>query len=173
MRLKILIGSAFCVLLGAFSTGVQAQTPKYGHMNLGNLLEQLPATAKANTALTAVGDSLGKVADSMGKAFETAYKKLETDYSSRTLTPVQFEERKAALQKQQADLQEFDTKAQAYLEDRRNSLLEPILTEVREAIKVVAKENGYLMVFDISSGAMLFAAEADDVTELVKKKMGM
>ena len=62
------------------------------------------------------------------------------------------------------------TKAQAYLEDRRNSLLEPILTEVREAIKVVAKENGYLMVFDISSGAMLFAAETDDVTELVKKK---
>jgi hypothetical protein len=29
------------------------------------------------------------------------------------------------------------------------------------------------MIFDTSSGAMLFAAESDDVTALVKKKLGL
>jgi outer membrane protein len=173
MHLKNFIGPALVLLISALTVTAQAQTPKYGHMNLGNLLEQLPATAQANASLNTVSDSLGIVADSMGKAFEAAYKKLETDYTSRTLTPVQFEERKAALQKQQGLLQEFDTKAQAFIEERRNALLEPILKEVQAAIKAVAKENSYLMIFDVSSGAMLFAGETEDVTELVKKKMGL
>ncbi|MBC7774905.1 MAG: OmpH family outer membrane protein, partial [Phycisphaerae bacterium] len=39
--------------------------------------------------------------------------------------------------------------------------------------KAVAKENGYAMVFDTSTGAMLFASDSDDLTELVKKKLGL
>lgn len=173
MYFKISIGLMLGLLLSALAVPAQAQTPKYGHMNLGNLLEKVPATTQANAALVRVSDSLSVVADSLGKAFEAAYLKLETDYNGRTLTPVQFEERKAALQKQQAELQEFDTKAQAHLEERRNALLEPILLEIQEAVRAVAKENGYLMVFDVSTGAMLFANETEDITELVKKKMGI
>ena len=56
---------------------------------------------------------------------------------------------------------------------RREDLLKPILTRVEDAVKAVATENSYLMIFDTSSGAFLFAAESDDVSPLVKKKLGM
>lgn len=55
---------------------------------------------------------------------------------------------------------------------KREELLKPILTKVDDAIKAVAKESGYAMIFDTSTGAMLFAADTDDVTALMKRNWG-
>ncbi|HNE30253.1 MAG TPA: OmpH family outer membrane protein, partial [Saprospiraceae bacterium] len=77
------------------------------------------------------------------------------------------------LQKQQAYIQKFEEDAQQKVAAKRDELLQPILDKIDAAVKAVAKENGYLMIFDTSSGAMLFAADTEDVTELVKKKLGM
>ena len=56
---------------------------------------------------------------------------------------------------------------------KREELLKPILVRVDDAVKSIAVDNQYLMIFDTSSGSMLFAAETEDVTALVKKKMGI
>jgi outer membrane protein len=77
------------------------------------------------------------------------------------------------LQKDQEAIQKFEQDAQQMVSTERERLLKPILERVDAAIKAVAIENQYLMVFDTSSGSMLFAAETEDVTALVKKKMGI
>jgi outer membrane protein len=160
------------MLIGATALTAQAQ-PKYGHMNLGNLLEMLPETKKANDAMKLYTDSLAAKDEAMAKSFQEAYAALEKDYNAGLLTPVQAQTRQAELQKQQEDIQKFEQGAQQMAAARREQLLGPILEKVEAAIKEVAKENGYLMVFDTSSGVTLFAAEADDVTALVKKKLGL
>ena len=161
----------FALLVGAT---LNAQTaPKYGHMNLGNLLELLPDTKKANDDLKVYADKLGAKDDSLGRALQAAAELLQKEYDAGLLTPVQAQARQADLQKQQEYLQKFEQDANQMVTAKREELLKPILTKVDEAIKSVAKENGYAMIFDTSTGSMLFAAETDDVTALVKKKLGI
>lgn len=160
------------VLIGATTLSAQTQA-KYGHMNLGNLLELLPDTKKANDAMKIYTDSLGAKDEAMTKAFQEAYAVLEKDYNSGVLTPVQTQTRQAELQKQQEAIQKFEQDAQQLAAAKREELLTPILAKVEAAIKEVAKEKGYLMVFDTSSGVTLFAAESDDVSAFVKQKLGL
>lgn len=160
------------LLLGA--TALSAQTaPKYGHMNLGNLLEEMPDTKKANDDLKMFTDKLTAKDDSLQKAFQAAYETLEKEYKAQILTPIVVQQRQAELQKQQEFIQKFEQDAQQIVAAKREELLKPILTKINDAVKAVAKESGYAMVFDTSSGVMLFAAESDDVTALVKKKLGI
>ncbi|MBK8554305.1 MAG: OmpH family outer membrane protein [Lewinellaceae bacterium] len=170
--MRNLICFTLVLLLGAAT--VQAQTPatKYGHMNLGNLLDELPSTIAANTTLNALAASLTAKGDSMAAVFQAEYAQLEKEYNEGALTPVQAQQRQIALQKKQEEIKAFEEDAQKQLDGRRNELLEPILGQVDKALREIAKEQGYLMIFDVSSGAMLFADEADDVTPLLKKKMG-
>lgn len=162
----------FSLLLSAFA--LQAQTsPKYGHMNLGNLLEMLPDTKKANDELKVFADKLTALDDSMGMALRNAIDTFQTRYEAGILTPVQAQQQEAKLQKQQQDLQKFEQEANEKVAAKREELLKPILTKVDEAIKAVAKEGGYAMIFDTSTGAMLFATDTDDITEAVKKKLGI
>jgi len=161
----------FALLLSA---SLSAQTaPKYGHMNLGNLLEFLPETKKADDEIKAFANALGAKDDSLGRALQAGAELLQKEYDSGVLTPLQAQQRQAELQKQQEFLQKFEQEANQMVTTKREALLKPILSKVDEAIKAVAKENGYAMIFDTSTGAMLFATESDDVTELVKKKMGL
>ncbi len=156
------------------SATLSAQTaPKYGHMNLGNLLELLPATKAANDQLKVFADQLSAKDDSLGRALQAGAELLQKEYDAGMLTPVQAQMRQAELQKQQEFLQKFEQDANQMVSSKREELLTPILTKVDEAIKAVAKENGYAMIFDTSTGAMLFATETDDVTALVKSKLGI
>ena len=161
------------VLFLATASGSAQAALKYGHMNLGNLLESLPETKKANDDLKVFADKLAAKDDSLTKDFTAKYNQLEKDYADGNVPPVKLEERKAALQKQQEDIQKFEQYAQTLISTKRDELLRPILDKINKAVEAVAKESGYLMIFDTSSGVMLFAADADDVSAPVKKKLGI
>ena len=45
--------------------------------------------------------------------------------------------------------------------------------KVKDAVDSVAKENGYTYIFDSGTGVMLYMPEGDDVSNLVKKKLGI
>lgn len=166
----------FCFLLallvGASALQAQAQS-KYGHMNLGNLLALMPETQKANDDLKVYTDKLGMQDDSLTKAFQAAYSQLETEYNGGLLTPVVAQQRQAELQKQQEFIQKFEQEAQQMVAAKREELLKPILTKITDAVKAVAVENKYMMIFDTSSGIMLYADDTEDVTAIVKKKLGI
>lgn len=157
-----------------FCANLSAQNaPKYGHMNLGNLLELMPDTKKANDALKIFADRLTAIDDSLGRTLQAGAEALQKEYDAGLLTPIQAQQRQAELQKQQEYLQKFEQDAQQQVSAKREELLKPILDKVDEAIRAVAKENGYAMIFDTSSGAMLFAADTEDVTAMVKSKLGL
>ena len=58
------------------------------------------------------------------------------------------------------------------LAQMEQNLLAPMIERVREAIDAVGKEHGYLYIFDTSTGVTLYNG-GDDVTDLVKTKLGM
>jgi outer membrane protein len=161
------------LLIFLTSGALVAQDDKYGFTNLGNLLDVLPETKVAEKVLNDYADSLSSVGIAKSKAFEEAYATIERKYSAGQLTPQQIQQAQVDLERQQRELQAFDKQAQEWGAQRRNELLAPILDRVLGAISEVAREGGYLMVFDTSSGALLFADEAWDITADVNKKLGI
>jgi len=53
-------------------------------------------------------------------------------------------------------------------------LLKPLNDKYLKVVQAVAKENGYTFIFDLATGVVAYYPEnSGDVTELVKKKMGI
>ena len=171
MNRSVFIKAGFLLITLVGSLQLNAQ--KYGHLNFGNFLEKFPAVEESTTKLKTLNDSLATVNEKMSKEFEAFYTQAEKDNAEGKLTRIQLEETQKQLQTKQAELQGFQESAEKMIQDRRASLLKPILDRVQNAIKEVAKENGYAMIFDTSAGTTLFAQESDDITALVKKKLGM
>lgn len=161
------------LVFGAISLSAQTGPSKYGHMNLGNVLSEMPATAQADKQLRIFADSLSQKDSLMTDAFQAAYLQLKKEYEEKSLTAVQVQQRQMELEKQRQAIQDFEKAAQEQIEAKRGEMLKPIFDRIETAIKEVAKENGFLMIFDIGTGSMLFAAESIDITPLVKMKLGL
>ena len=70
-------------------------------------------------------------------------------------------------------ISDFQQSAEDKIGAQKQKLYEPIMKKVNDAIQTVAKANGYTYIFDASSGALLFAAESDDVLPLLKKQLNL
>jgi outer membrane protein len=174
MSFKSILIASLAFVFSVSVASAQTAPTKYGHMNLGNLLESLPESQKANEVLNAFTKPIAARLDSLTKIFEATAAQLDKEFNvDGTLTRVEAQKRYEALQKDQAFLTQLQQSAEQEVAKKREELLQPILTKVEEAVKAVGKENGYLMIFDTSTGAMLFALETEDVTPLVKKKIGL
>ena len=72
-------------------------------------------------------------------------------------------------------IQDFQTNAQTQFQDKQAELFQPIMAKVDKAIKDVGKENGFLYVFDVAKGALLYFDEtkSTNVMPLAKAKLGL
>ena len=162
---KIFFSLTLCTL------AIVCNAQKIGHLNSGNLLAQMPQVAKADTVLNFYQKDLLSKGDTLAKIFETDYKVFMEAYNAGTLSAVQSQKRQEELQKSQQYLQAYAQDVEQKVTTLRRQLLQPIMGEMEEAIRVVAKENGFTVVFDTSNGSALYAAEGDDITALVKVKL--
>jgi outer membrane protein len=70
-------------------------------------------------------------------------------------------------------IQLFSVRANAQLDEKKNQLLQPVITRVDNAIKAVAAEQGFIFVID--GGQMLFTDEKKciNILPLVKARLGV
>jgi outer membrane protein len=156
----------------AFCASLQAQQ-KMGHLNSGNLLEQLPEVAKADTLLAKYRDSLIAKGQLLVVKFEADYKAYIEEANKGTLPPVQAKQKEEALQKQQQGIDAYRQEMDQKIGARRQAYLKPILEKVDGAIKSIGKEKNYAFIFDTSTGGTLFALESEDISAAVKAKLGL
>ncbi len=142
-------------------------------MNLGNVLELLPEVKTANDALSQYTTAIQMKGDSMSKAFEQKVTKFESDYQAGLLTANQALELQTTLQKEDQFLRDYSAAAEQQIGQKRGELLNPILKRVTDAVSAVAKEGGYAMIFDTSTGVALYALETEDISSKVKTKLGL
>ena len=167
---KVLLILTLVVLFG--STLLYGQ--KYGHCNLGSLIALMPETKAADSQLEAYQKELVAKGEDMATKFQENYAAFVKDAQSGDMTPKQQQERQNALQQEQQAIQEYEQEINQKLSEKREELLKPLFDKASEAIKAVAKENGYVMIFDTSVfNAVLFANDTDDVMPLVKTKLGL
>ncbi len=148
-------------------------TQKIGHLNAGNLLSMMPETPLADTALSKFRDSMIVFGDSVAAKFKERAEAFMKDYEAGKIPPVEAEKMQERLRREQAGIQNFAQQIDQAINIKRQMLLAPILERIDKALKEVAKENGFDMIFDEGSGAMLFTADSQDVMPMMKTKLGL
>ena len=95
------------------------------------------------------------------------------DYGAAMMEAVR-EERLREIDSLQQIISSFEETAQAELQKSQLKLMKPLNDKYLKVVQAVAKENGYTFIFDIASGMVAYHPETTgDVTDLVKKKMGI
>lgn len=150
---------------------VSAQTLKIGVVDSEAVFTSHPDFKTAQT----------KVANT-SKKFEEEYGKLREQYEAKVAEfkkldqaaePQSILERKGKdLQDLTNRIQQFEQEAQQAIQREQEAQLQPLQQKVIEAVEAVAKENGFSVIQE--KGALIYyAAPVEDITPLVKKKLGI
>jgi outer membrane protein len=169
--MKRFIGIASLLFLFAF-TG-QAQNFKFGHINSDELIQAMPEFDSATKKLEAFRQELINNLELMTVELNNksdAYQK-----ESKNLTDIVKQTKEQELYDLNRRIQEFQTNAQELLQNKNVELFQPIYTKVDKAIKDVGKENGFVYVFDVAKGSLLYFDEtkSTNVMALAKAKLGL
>jgi outer membrane protein len=170
--MKKLIGLFVILFLSAGTMSMFAQTQKFGHINVSELLSVMPERETAQVELQAFAVELEDELEIMQTELEKKYS--EYLKNEKTLNDVVKASRQQELQNLQTRIQDYQGTAQQNYAKKESELLQPILNKANKAIQEVGKENGFTYIFDISTGAVVYFAEnTTDVMDLVKKKLGI
>jgi outer membrane protein len=169
--MKYVLGIALCLFLGTVS--MQAQ--KFGYVDSNALLEGMPKVKEAESNLEALNKQLQDKGQKKMEDFQVKYEELQRKVQAGDITPKDQDAQTALLEEERNKILQYDQDMQKQMAEKRDSLLAPILEEVRTAIQTVAKDNGYTYVFDGSPGVgvLLYADDSTNLTSLVKAKLGI
>ena len=150
--------SASILLLAIFSfftTSFAVAQSKTAHINFSELVQLLPEFKTASETLQKL----------------TKDDALEKDQATM---PAAIKDLKIKdLQDLQKKYEEFKQTAQTDIQKKREALFSPIVKKAKDAVEQIAKEKGYGYVIDSSAAQYVYMNPADNILELVKKKLGL
>ena len=172
--MKRFIGIAALTIFVAFAgQNSMAQSFKFGHVNSDELIQALPEYDSANVRLEKFRKELVNYLELMSVEFQNkndAYSK-----ESKNLTDLVKKTKETELVDLQRKIQEFQTNAQQQMQDKNVEFFKPVYERVDKAVKDVGKENGFLYIFDVAKGALLYFDEtkSTNVMPLCRAKLGL
>lgn len=169
MRNVIRTMIAMAVLMLA-AAPLAAQTPtKIGFINTQRVIQEAPGTADAQQTLQREMQAL----ESQVTAMQDSLNAMQQDYQQRSLV-MSADAKQRREQEIVAKRNEFGQRAQTIQQQaqrRQQEIMEPLMQKVEEAIGEVRKAEGYAIVFDAASDAIVSADPALDLTQKVIDKL--
>ena len=163
---SLLIAAA--LFMGASQT-ISAQA-KVAHINVQELMSNMPDMKAANTQL----EKIGKTYDGEYRTMVTEYqaKLKKYDEEAATVGDAVNQTRQKEVQDMGERIQQYQQNAQKELQQKQEDILKPILEKSRLAIQKVAKGKGFQYVLDSSTGSGVLLADGPDLLADVKKELG-
>ena len=163
---KIILFAAMALV----SLTVSAQG-KFAYVNFNELVMLMPEADAARTTMNAAS----KEADDTYKTMleEAQSKFAEYQQKQASWTPAIKESKEKELSDIQNRIQEFQQSIQAELQQQQNQLMEPIYKKAQETLEKLAKDGGFLMVFDASQYLYVDKAQCKDLTPDARKALGI
>lgn len=164
MMKKLIVAGVMA--LGVFSASAQT---KIGYVSTDELIGVMPEAEKADAELKDYQASLSQQGQDMMKDLGIKDSLFVKDSAklSASMKEIKRNELITLYQK----VQGWQTQAQEMYQAKAQEKIAPIRTKAMDAIRIVAKENGYSYVLDIN--AVIVAPPGDDILPLVKKKLGI
>ena len=159
------------VVLFAFKTGVYGQQ-KWGHVNSNEIVQAMPEFKQMTEAVEKKKKDAQVKVQQMYDTYQLKIKELN-QYGGSMMQAIR-EERAKEIDSLKNSIQIYEQSESAHIQEFQDKLLKPLNDKYIKILGVVAKENGYTYIFDLSSGSIVYHPDnAGDVSELVKKKLGI
>ncbi len=147
-----------------------AQTFKAGVVDTQSIMAGMPETAAAQTKL---GEVQKKYQDEFSR-LEAEYTRMVDEYQKmgQDELPAIRERKTREISDYQMKIQQFEQTAGQDLQQQQQTLMQPIIQKIKDAIDAVGREGGYSMIQE-KDAVLFFAAPVDDITPQVKGKLGI
>lgn len=160
-------------LILAFAAAAPALAQKSAYCNSGAVLAQMPELKQADSDLQGFQTQLIKKSEQMEKQFQANKAEFQRKVAADQISREDMEAGSDALYREDKGIKEFEKEAQNKVAAKREELLKPILEKLNTAVRDVAKQLGYAFVFDIRTQGQFYGKESLDLSEQVKKKLGI
>lgn len=169
--LKIMAVLMFTV---ASYTAANAQSLKFGHIDLQALVQVMPERTAAEAEFNAFQGELEEILGEMQKDYQAKLGEFEA--MGEEVSDIKRNAKIAEIQDVQQRIQNYQVTAQQQVQQKQAELLGPVFDKAEKAIEDVAKEQGLIYVFDSGAGnrTILYKSnQSVDVLPLVKAKLGI
>ncbi|MFC2124958.1 OmpH family outer membrane protein [Bacteroidota bacterium] len=174
MKTKFLYVFAAIFLVG-FTVKAQSGM-KIGYTNVDYILSLLPEAKEIEAELSAYTKQLESQLQSKAEEYQTKAMDLQQKMQSGDIIPAVAQDKQDELRNLEASIQKFQRDADASLQNKRVTLLQPAYDKIQKAINEVSEENEYTHVFSSDAGMMpvlLYARDEDNITNLILTKLGV
>ncbi|MDR2584672.1 MAG: OmpH family outer membrane protein [Prevotellaceae bacterium] len=156
----------FISLFCCFAAVVQAQTPKFGHINVQELVDLMP---ERDSAVVSYQKYFAQTEETfVGMQNELQMKYAEYQQKNATWTAAILETKQREIQEINSRLEAFRENASQDLEQMQTILFAPVYNKANDAIKKVAKDLGLIYVFN--STGMPYIDDTQSIHLLDKAK---
>lgn len=166
------------VLVMVFGLGTiisQAQTStKIGYADVDYIMSQMPEYKQVESDLKTLQTQLKNQIDTKYAEFQKKYQDYNQNINTM-LEAVRANTERELTQLQQ-NLEKLQQDAQTTIQNKQTQLMQPLYVKIGDAMKAVAKENGYNMILSAQVGGLDVVLYADDnanVSDVVLKKLGV
>ncbi|MDC6361405.1 MULTISPECIES: OmpH family outer membrane protein [Flavobacteriaceae] len=161
---------AVALVLFVAATGFVSAQSKVAHINVQQLLSEMPEMKTAQAELK-------KLQETYRADIQSSMKELQnklTQYQNEATSKTNEENEKRALELQgfEKNIQEAEQTAMQELQKKQQELFAPISDKAKAAIEKVAASQGFEYVIDASPGLSLIVAKGKDLLPAVKQELG-
>lgn len=170
--MKHIVKLALLALLFILPAGLSAQT-KLGHINTAALRDMMPEVMTANKKLDTLAGQYQKQLDALITDYQKKLEEYQKDYISKPATDPIRVSKETELVQMEERIKAFRENANNDINTQTEAMVKPINEKINTAIKAVAQEGKYTYILEAGAGMLLYASESEDITPLVKKKLGI
>ena len=158
----------FATVLFGGATSFSSAQSKIAHINKQELIKAMPAYTQAQAEIDKLGKTYEATIQGSLKELDTKLKQYNAEAEAQTQEENQ--KRMEEVEGMKQSLGQYQQQAQKDLQEKEYNLLKPIVEDADNAIKAVAKAQGFQYVVD---SAMLIVADGKDLMADVKKHLGI
>lgn len=145
---------------------------KIGHVNIQEIVQQLPETDSIQAVLKKEADDMEKLYNEMLQEHDTNVKKFEAEKS--TYSEFVRNSKESDLMEMATKIQNYQQTANQQLQRRNMELIQPVYEKINRAIEKVALQNNFTYVLDLANGSVAYhSPSSENLNEKVLKELGI
>lgn len=153
---------------------ITAQAQRFALIDMEYILKHIPAYEQANRQMESLSQQYQKEIEAKGQEAKSLYEAYQQ--SASTLSDSQRTEKENAIvakEKEAADLRARYFGPEGEMAKKQKELITPIQDAIYNAVKTIATQQGYDVVFDRASDqSMIFASPRIDISNEILSKLG-
>ena len=155
----------------AFLTVAAGAQTKFAHVNFTELIQLTDEADAARAQLSAAQKEAQQTDQSMIQEFQTKAQQYQQKASTWTATIKESKEKE--LSEIQNRIEEFRQNIQVELQQQQSQLMAPIQEKAMKAVEKLAKEGGYIYVFERNQLLCINEAQSTDLTPAARKALNI